>query len=71
MTLGKPSPSLVCSFAYCVRQGLEELNSVVQAIESKTTASTEQVPGNNYVICHRGPDTTRIGDVNTAYDKQH
>lgn len=71
VTLGKPSPSLVCSFAYCIRQGLEELNSVAQATESKTTASTEQVPGNNYVICHRGPDTTRIGDVNTTYDKQH
>ena len=44
---------------------------MVQAAESETTARTEQVPGNIYVICHRGPDTTRIGDVNRAYNEQH
>ena len=44
---------------------------MVQATESETTASPEQVPGNNCVICHRGPDTTRTGDVNRAHDKQH
>lgn len=71
VTSGKPFPSLVFSFPYCTRKGLEQINSRVQAMEPRTRSETQQGPGNAYTICHWGSDATRVGDMSRTYGKQH